>query len=132
MPGIDMCTINSTLCIGSYFYGGTTQTPCAVFCTDAGNEPVREWLKSLSPDDRKVIGDDIRTVQFGWPVGMPLNRPLGGGLHEVRSNLGGNRIARVIFVVKDGTAVLLHGFIKKSKATPKPDLKLARDRLKKL
>lgn len=106
--------------------------PVRFFCTDAGNEPVREWLKSLSSDDRKVIGDDIRTVQFGWPVGMPLNRPLGGGLHEVRSNLGGNRIARVIFVVKDGTAVLLHGFIKKSKATPKPDLKLARDRLKKL
>lgn len=49
--------------------------PVRFFRTDAGNEPVREWLKSLSSDDRKVIGDDIRTVQFGWPVGMPLNRP---------------------------------------------------------
>ena len=67
------------------------------FRSDAGNEPVREWLKALSASDRKVIGDDIRTLQFGWPVGMPLTRPLGHGLHEVRSNLEGNRIARVIF-----------------------------------
>jgi len=102
------------------------------FRSETGNEPVREWLKSLSAADRKVIGDDIRTVQFGWPVGMPLNRPLGGGLHEVRSTLEGNRIARVIFVVKDGAGVLLHGFIKKSRATPKQDLQLARSRSKRL
>lgn len=102
------------------------------FRTDAGNEPVREWLKSLSADDRKVIGDDIRTVQHGWPVGMPLSRPLGGRLHEVRSKLGNNRIARVIFVVLQDEAILLHGFIKKSRKTPKSDLDMAQERLKRL
>lgn len=102
------------------------------FRTSAGNEPVREWLKALAADDRKVIGDDIRTVQFGWPVGMPLTRNLGGRLHEVRSNLGGNRIARMIFVVMDDEAILLHGFIKKSQKIPKADLQLARERLKRV
>ena len=102
------------------------------FRSDAGNEPVREWLKALSANDRKVIGDDIRTLQFGWPVGMPLTRSLGHGLHEVRSNLEGNRIARVIFVVERDAAVLLHGFIKKSQKMSKTDIDLARDRLKRL
>lgn len=102
------------------------------FRTDVGNEPVREWLKSLSADDRKAIGDDVRTVQYGWPVGMPLSRPLGGRLHEVRSSTGDKRISRVIFVVMQDEAVLLHGFIKKSRKTPKSDLDLARERLKRL
>ena len=102
------------------------------FHSDAGNEPVREWLRTLSASDRKAIGDDIRTLQFGWPVGMPLTRPLGHGLHEVRSNLEGNRIARVIFAVEHDTVILLHGFIKKSQKMPKTDIDLARDRLKRL
>lgn len=99
--------------------------------TDAGREPVREWLKGMSPEDRKRIGEDIKTVQFGWPLGMPLVRSLGEGLWEVRSNLS-NRIARVIFVIQKGYMVLLHGFIKKSQKTPKIDLELARSRAAKL
>ncbi|MGE5624479.1 MAG: type II toxin-antitoxin system RelE/ParE family toxin [Bacillota bacterium] len=102
------------------------------FRADAGNEPVREWLKALSSDERKAIGEDILTVQYGWPIGMPLTRALGGGLHEVRSDLGGSRIARVIFVVVGGTAILLHGFIKKTQKAPKQDLDLARQRLRRL
>ena len=102
------------------------------FRTDAGNEPVREWLKALPADERKTIGEDILTVQYGWPIGMPLTRALGGGLHEVRSDLGGKRIARVIFVVEGDTALLLHGFIKKTQKTPKQDLDLARQRLRRL
>jgi phage-related protein len=90
-----------------------------------GREPVRTWLKDLSLEDRKSIGDDIRTLEFGWPVGMPLCRSLGNGLWEVRSNLTGNRIARVIFCVHDQQAVLLHGFIKKTQRTPKADIDLA-------
>jgi phage-related protein len=102
------------------------------FRSDAGNEPVREWLKALPSDDRKTIGEDILTVQYGWPIGMPLTRALGGGLHEVRSDLGGNRIARVIFVVEGEAAILLHGFIKKTQKTSKQDLDLARERLRRL
>jgi len=88
---------------------------------------VREWLKGLSPDDRKRIGEDIKTVEFGWPVGMPVCRPLGGGIYEVRSGLAQNRIARVLFYIDRKTRmVLLHGFIKKTQKTPGEDLELAR------
>ncbi len=81
--------------------------------------------------DRKTIGEDIKTVQYGWPLGMPLVRSLGAGLWEVRIRLD-NRIARVLFVLEGATMVLLHGFIKKTQAIPKADLDLARDRLKQL
>ncbi|MEL6263374.1 MAG: type II toxin-antitoxin system RelE/ParE family toxin [Cyanobacteria bacterium J06626_6] len=86
----------------------------------------------LDVADRKTIGVDIKTVEFGWPVGMPTCRPMGKGLYEVRSSLSGNRIARVLFCIYDGQMILLHGFIKKSKKTPKQDLDLALDRKKKV
>lgn len=101
------------------------------FATGAGHEPVLEWLRELPASDRKSIGEDIKTVQFGWPMGMPLVRSLGGGLWEIRSRLE-NRIARVLFALEGATMVLLHGFIKKQQATPQPDLALARDRLRQL
>lgn len=90
---------------------------------------MRDWLKTLSREDQKKIGDDIRTVEFGWPIGMPVCRALGDGLYEVRTNLK-DRIARVFFLVDGEEMVLLHGFIKKSQATPDSELKLARLRLK--
>ncbi|HEV3317918.1 MAG TPA: type II toxin-antitoxin system RelE/ParE family toxin [Candidatus Angelobacter sp.] len=101
--------------------------------TEAGGEPVREWLKSLPiREDRKRIGEDIRTVEFGWPVGMPVCRSVGGGIYEVRSDLAHNRIARVLFYFdKNSRMVLLHGFIKKTQKTPKEDLDLARRNKKK-
>jgi phage-related protein len=68
-------------------------------------------------------------VQFRWPVGMPLCRPLGGGLWEVRSDLTSNRIARVFFGFVDNRIIVLHGFIKKTQKTPEADLKLARKRM---
>ena len=71
------------------------------FANDSGAEPVRVWLKSLPRPDQKKIGDDVRTVEFGWPIGMPVCRPLGKGLYEVRTNLK-DRIARVLFAVEDG------------------------------
>lgn len=101
------------------------------FMTDAGSEPVREWLKDLPAIERKVIGEDIKTVQLGWPLGMPLVRNLGDGIWEVRIKLE-NRIVRVLFALDQSTMVLLHGFIKKQQATPKSDLDLAKDRLKQL
>ena len=101
--------------------------PLVFFRTASGNEPVREWLQSLADEDCRAIGQDLMTVQFGWPVGMPLCRNLGNGLWEVRTNLE-NRIARVIFCFADGELVALHGFIKKAQKTPKADLDLARQR----
>ena len=97
------------------------------FKTEAGNEPVRDWLKDLPKEDCKVIGADILTVQYAWPVGKPLVDNLGDGIWEVRSRLG-NRIARTLFVVVDGEIVLLHGFIKKQRRTPHDELDLAKKR----
>jgi phage-related protein len=89
---------------------------------------VREWLKGLSPQDRKRIGEDIKTAEFGWPIGMPLCRPLGAGLYEVRTMLTQNRIARVLFYIdRKRRMVLLHGFIEKTRKTPDEDLALARN-----
>lgn len=98
----------------------------------AGVEPVREWLRSLTADDRKIIGIDIKTVEFGWPVGMPICRSLGNGLWEVRSSLTDRKIGRVIFSIRDGDMYLLHGFIKKSRKAPKADLDIAMSRRKDL
>lgn len=93
-----------------------------------GVEPVREWLISLSKTDRIRIGENIREIEFEWSVRMPLCRPLGQGLYEVRTRLK-DRIARVLFGIEGSDMVLLHGFIKKSQTTPKGDLALARKRL---
>jgi len=104
--------------------------PAYFYRSDSGREPVRAWLKGLTPADRKIIGEDIKDVEYAWPLGMPLVRSLGQDLWEVRSHLNGNRIARVIFCVDAGRLVLLHGFIKKSQKTPKHDMELARRRQK--
>jgi phage-related protein len=101
------------------------------FCTDTGAETVREWLKDLPAIDRKTIGEDIKTVQFGWPLGMPLVGHLGGDIWEVRIKLE-KRIARVLFALDGQTMVLLNGLIKKQQTIPKPELDLAIDRLKQL
>ena len=106
--------------------------PAAFYATAGGKEPVREWLKGLDDGDRRRVGTDIATAEFGWPVGMPLCRSLGKGLFEIRSDMSGGRIARVIFAVVDRRMVLLHGFVKKTRKTPKPDLDLALKRLKEI
>jgi phage-related protein len=104
--------------------------PAVFYSTAAGKEPVREWLKALDAVDRRIVGQDIATAEFGWPVGMPVCRSLGNGLYEIRSDLASHRIARVIFCVGQQHMVLLHGFIKKTPKTPKPDLDLALKRRK--
>lgn len=101
------------------------------FATDIGNEPVRDWLKTLPASERRTIGEDIKTVQFGWSLGMPLVRKLAKDLWEIRIHLT-DRIARILFTVAGHVMVLLHGFIKKSQATPPEELELAKRRLHQL
>ena len=101
------------------------------FRTEADNEPVREFLRELAPEDRKIIGTDIKEVQFGWPLGMPIVRKMEKDLWEVRCHLEG-RIARVLFTVMKGHMVLLHAFIKKAEKTPRSELDTARARKTKL
>jgi phage-related protein len=104
--------------------------PVRFYRSDAGREPVREWLKSLDAADRQIIGEDIKDMEFSWPVGMPSVRSLGQGLWEVRSSLPQGRIARVLFSVERDCLVLLHGFMKQTRKTPKQDIDLALRRKK--
>ena len=104
--------------------------PASFYTTAKGNEQVREWLKNLDEADRRIVGRDTATAEFGWPIGMPLCRNLGKGLFEIRSDISAGRIARVVFVVARQRMVLLHGFVKKTQKAPKSDLDLATRRIK--
>ena len=103
------------------------RVPVSFHRSSSGVEPVRDWLRELSASDRKIIGDDLRTLEFGWPVGMPLCRSITSrkGLWEVRCSLKGNRIARLLFCITEGRLVMLHGFVKKSQKTPTAEIDLA-------
>ena len=107
----------------------STNRPLRVifYCTESGNEPVREWLKELPKEERKTLGEDIKTLQFRWPLGMPLVRPLADKIYEVRTGLP-HRIARTLFFVHHEEIILLHAFIKKTQATPDNELNLAKKR----
>ena len=106
--------------------------PASFYETSSGNEPVRDWIKALTRDDRQIIGRDVQKVEFGWPMGMPYCRNLGNGLWEVRSGLTNGKIGRVIFCVMRGRMALLHGFIKKTQKTLPKDIQLALKRMKEL
>jgi phage-related protein len=102
--------------------------PLVFYRAASGDEPVRGWLKSLERNDRRAVGLDLMRAQWRWPVGMPLCRPMGKGLWEVRTNLPSKRIARVLICSRESKLVALHGFIKKTQKTPDSDLRLARTR----
>jgi phage-related protein len=106
------------------------EVPVRFYRTEAGREPVRDWLRGLDKDDRRAIGLDLMRVQFGWPIGMPLVRSLKDGLWEVRSTLPSQRIARLILCFHEQTLIVLHGFIKKTQKTPADDFALAKRRMK--
>lgn len=108
------------------------KTPLVFYRSDSGAEPVRDWLKALAAADRLVVGQDLMRAQWRWPVGMPLCRPMGQGLWEVRTELPSKRIARVLLCLDQGALVALHAFVKKTQKTPVDDLALARKRLKEL
>ena len=110
--------------------GGLKRLPARFYRSESGREPVREWLKNLDTEDRKAIGEDIKDVEFSWPIGMPLVRSLGNELWEVRSSLRRGRIARVLFCVSGEQMVLLHGFIKKTQKIPQREIDLALKRKK--
>ena len=98
------------------------------FKTETGNEPVRDFLKDLAPDDRKTIGADIMAIEMSWPIGYPAVRKLDSNLWEVRSNISDKRISRAFFTILEGNMILLHAIIKKSQKTPQEDINLSKKR----
>lgn len=111
----------------------TMERPIQVvfFRLNSGREPVRDWLKGLDREIRRAIGEDIKTLQFRWPIGMPLARKMEEDLWELRSQISPG-IARTFFTFYDDKIVLLHGFVKKSSRTPATEMAIARRRLKML
>ena len=103
--------------------------PAVFYRSAGGDEPVRDWLKTLGKSDRQAIGVDIAYVQYKWPIGKPRVDHLRGSVWEVRSKMG-NRIARLLFAVEQSEMILLHGFIKKTQQTNSADIDLATKRLK--
>jgi phage-related protein len=99
--------------------------PAIFYRSTGGKEPVREWLQRLDREDRRIVGTDIRTVELGWPIGMPVCRPVGNGVFEVRSTITNGRIARVLFCIHGGNMILLHAFVKKTQKTPSTELETA-------
>lgn len=108
------------------------RVPLIFFRTEAGSEPVLEWLRELPRADRRIVGAGLKDLEFGWPIGMPLCRALGGGLFELRVSLRSRRIARVMVCVHEGELVALHAFIKKTQKTPAGDMTLARSRKRRM
>ncbi len=104
------------------------KVPLVFYRTPAGANVVLEWLRDLPDEDRSVVGQDLMRVQFQWPIGMPVCRPLGDGLWEVRSNLPSSRIARILFCFTEGRLLALHAFIKTTQKTPAAELQLGRQR----
>jgi len=107
---------------------GLKKVPSVFYQSEQGARPVRDFILGLSRADRRIIGNDIATVEYGWPIGKPTCAPLGLGLWEVRSSLTSNRIARVIFTLHEDRMWLLHGFIKKNQKTPQREIDVARKR----
>ena len=107
------------------------ELPISFFREDSGNEPVRKWLFTLTQEERRLIGRDIRVIQLEWPIGTPLVKNISVGLWEIRSKLE-TRNARIFFMMHSGTIVLLHGFIKKTEKTPPQEINVAKKRILKV
>lgn len=110
----------------------TSKLELSFFRSEQQVEPVREWLKELTKEEKRIIGTDLKTIQFGWPLGMPLVKNIGNSIWEARSNLPQGKISRIFFVIYNDTIVLLHGFIKKSQKIPQKELDLSKKRRQQL
>jgi phage-related protein len=100
--------------------------------TAAGNDVVLEFIRAQPLDDRRVIGRDLKVLEIGYPVGMPLCRHIEGDLWEVRSSLPSKREARLIYFYdgKRQMIVVVSGFVKTTRSTPKREINLAQRRRK--
>ena len=102
------------------------RVPAMFYRTEGGNEPVRSLLLDLDKDDRRKVGEDIKLVEFGWPIGMPTCRPMGNGIHEIRTDISEGRTVRIFFYIDaKQRMVLLSGLIKKTRKTPGVEMELA-------
>lgn len=114
-----------------YIYGMERKEPLSTvfFKTEQGNQPCRDFILSLSQDDKREVGARIFEVQKGFPMGLPLVRKMSSDLWEIRVNIT-DGICRIFFTIAEDFMVLLHGFVKKTQKTPQNELITAQNRLK--
>lgn len=74
-----------------------------------GNEPVYDWLKSLTAADRRILATELRTLQMSFAVGMPMARRLNHRLWVLRVPLE-KRVARIVFYRSRQHIVLLSAY----------------------
>ena len=84
--------------------------------SNIGKEPVREWLLDLERNDKKIIGSDIRVVEFSGELKPPRVKKIETGLWEVRSHLSSDKIARVLYPKKRQNDTFARLYQKESKA----------------
>lgn len=80
--------------------------------------------------DLTLNNEDVVLTATG-PIGMPVVKPVGDKLYEVRSSLSDGSKARILFTIYKNQMVLLHGFIKKTQKIQQRELILAKNRMKK-
>jgi len=109
-----------------------TENPTDLLPHGGGSRTREGVAAGLGEAERQEIGKDLLRAQWRWPIGMPLCRPIGDGLWEIRTDLPTKRTARVLLCLYREHLVVLHGFIKKTRATPDSDLATARTRQREL
>lgn len=107
------------------------------YASESGNEPVKEALLELGRPTKTVVGEDIRFVEINWRVDRPHVDRLRSGkgryeqtLYEVRHTVEDIEY-RTLFFVFEAEMILVHFFKKTLQKTPKSDLDLGWDRMKK-
>ena len=94
-----------------------------------GKSPPLEFINKLQPRDRARVFNALRLLEeFGTQLGMPHARAIEGPLWELRP--GPNRL--LYFVFTENRFVIVHGFRKKTNQTPKKEVGIAKERMRRL
>ncbi len=88
---------------------------------------IETWPVGILADYARIVE---LLMEFGPDLRMPHSRALGGGLFELRPR-GRDGTGRALYCyVKGQCVIILHAFIKKTRAAPARELALARKRMK--
>ena len=88
----------------------------------------REDIRAFGKKVSVAIGTELLAVHMGSePTDWKPMSTIGAGVKEIRTHEG--KEYRTIYVAKFSKAIyVLHSFVKKSRATPKKDIQIAKDR----
>ena len=91
-----------------------------------GECPVFEFLKTLPPKIKAKIDRDIGILkEFNIKLRVPLVKPLGDGIFELRTQTAGFGVRTLYFFFDGQKIILTNGFIKKTDKTPTKEIEKA-------